>query len=353
MPKRNRQVGRLGPRYLRKISDLPRYVQYGKAAWDTYQKLKPILATPSKRGYQAEGRRYRVPNWMPYGRGLIQKGLYQRKKMSKKSRERQRLLKLGVTYNAQPRFILDNTPKRYVGSQGFKYFVFFTPTTASYGINSKGVLNSVASVQSLTDPESKVCLARQVDSMMISNSSNGGVYITVYWMQFKKNWTTTMGSNLNVDLLQAGFNDSGLAGANEQLLNATIFQNKKVMSWMKLVKTQKTYLSAGGVRKFEMIDPNIHIRSLYYKSEADIAHLRGEIMPLIVFHGTPVHDDTNPLLVSTAGAALDIVRHRSIKTYAITQGAFAVTDTDSLSTVATPVRFIDNDKTEVAVADGS
>lgn len=349
MPKRNREIAYAGPRYLRKLGDLPKYLQYGKAAWDTYKKLKPILTTPSKRGYQSSGSRYRVPKWMPYGRGIIQRGYKKYKKISKISRDRMKLKRLGVTYGSQPRFILDNYSGRYTCPQGFKEFITVTPSNTTWGVNSKEVLDKVAALYT-TDSDGKVILARQVDSLMLANSSNGGIYLTVYWCKFKKNWTTAYGSNLNVDLLHQGFANVGLANDGSQLLNATIFQNKKLMHWVDVVKTHKTYLAAGGTRKFTYIDPNVHVRSLQYKSEGDIVVLAGSIMPILVFHGTPVHDNTTDTLVSTAASAIDYVRHRSIKTYPMAANGFLVDDTDNLSSVATPVRFIDNDNTEVAVA---
>lgn len=326
-------------------------LKYGRNLYTTYKLVRPVFTTPSKRGYNSTAKRYRVPKWMPYGRGLIQRGYSTRRRVSKKSWNRRRLLKLGVTANSQPTFLIDNDARRIECPQGFKTFQFLGP--GSYGVNSKRVCDAIASHFALTDPEAKICLARQQEELMISNSSNGGVYISVVWMKFKKQWTATMGASINADFLEVGFGAVGMASSANQLLNATYLQNKKMMTWMEPVKTQKTFLSAGGTRKFTYLDKNIYRKSLQYKSEPDIDYLRGEIIPLIIFHGTPVHDDTTPFSVTTAASALDIIRHFSVKTYPITLNGFTVVDTDGLGTVTTPVRYIDNDKTEVSVTTGA
>lgn len=279
----------------------------------------------------------------------IQRSYRSKARATKISAIRRRLMKLGVQANSQPKFHIDQIPRKMTGSQGLKTFNWVDFDGSKPGINSKPMLEVVSAELGITDSDAKVCIAQQTNSLMLSNSSNAPCYITVYWMKFKENWTSTMGSSLTVNLLNDGFLRVGLTNASEQNLNVSIFQNKKLMHWCQPIKTQRTYLAAGGVRKFTYTDRNIRTFNLQYKSEADLLVLKGTITPLVVFHGVPVHQNDNNTLISTSIADLDVITSYSTKYYDVTQDTFQVSEFDNLISITGPSRYTDTDIQETAV----
>lgn len=266
--------------------------------------------------YYQRYRRRKLYKRVPVGRGLIQKGIFGWKKVSKQTRRRRRLLSLGVTANSQPQFILDQYPRRMSVTQGFKVYVWGDVSMNTPLINSIVMRQAVLDKYGKTDSDSKICVASQKHSMLMSNATNGGLYVTVHWLKFKRDWYTGSG-DINTDLLQEGFSNVGLSNSNSQVLMSSIFHNKKLMSWVDVIKTQKTFLAAGGTRMISYKDDNIKKLGVQFKTEGTMLVCKGTIVPMIVFHGTPIHDSTTESLVSTSIGAFDIINMFSIKCYNI------------------------------------
>lgn len=292
-------------------------------------------------------KRYRVPRWMPYGRGLIQSGRRYRYRLNRRTRLANRIRRLGVTDPGSPRFYQFIDTSQYSVTQGTKRVVF--PITTN-GMNSKDMLDALYTSMGYTQEERGICIAGQVDQYTIANQSNGGVYVKATMMRFIRDHNTGYNADINVSLIQEGFNEANLNNSGNQLPMTSIFQNKKLMRWMQPVKSFKFFLAAGGVRKLTYSDKRVKRLTFRYKQEPTINHLKGETILLIECHGTPVHDDTTPSNIDIAGAVLDIYKTFQVKYFPTDSTLYYNELEDNVTSVTTPVRFIDNDKTEVAVA---
>lgn len=320
-----------------------------------FRKYMPLV----KYGYKLGKRLYRSysaartapakkQRFMPSGMSLIQKGRSRRWKRSKASMRAKKLKALGVTSPASPRFIQVAATNSFTVSQGAKNMALASTTLA--GFNSKYMLDAIYTQESYADFDRKICVASQVDSYLLANQSNGGVYVTARYMKWKKDWTSTYGT-ISANLIQEGFNNVGLANSTEQLPITSIYQNQKLMNWCQVKKTDRFFLAAGGVRKLTYSDKNIKKLKFQYKTESTISYLRGSCFLLIEVHGTPIHDQSTAANIDTAATVIDVYQNVQWKYYTTDDtNFFQVTVDDNITNPVTPVRFIEDTRTEQAVA---
>lgn len=315
----------------------------GSALWRTYKSLR---ASKSARAV-TKRRKYSTTGGSSFaGGGTIRRGYYYRTRNYKKTISRKKLMALGVANNSQPHIYHVSAGYRIDGSQGLKTFLFLNGQQAQPFAHSRVMLNTIAGHYSLVDGDSKVCYANSKQSLMISNSSNGGIYITVLWVRSKRDWTLTMGSNLDADPMISGFVNVGLANSNHQMINVSLKENKKFMYWFDIVKTQGNFLQAGETMKCGYEDHNVHVRKLQHFAEPDLFVLKGTVQPFFIFHGTPIHGNATTTQISTAVCAIDVVWHHSFKSWPVQTEPFSVTDTSGLASIVDPRFFSDQDVVE-------
>lgn len=326
-----------------------RAIQAGFRAYRLYKRYKGSRSRKRQRNDSSVPRSLRSQGsrWMPFGSGLIQPGYRFRRRLTRRTIRARQLSRLGISAPASAKFVHANNASKFTISQGSKRMVF-PFDGASYGIHSKNLLDAVATAESYTDPERKVCIAGVTDQYLFANQSNGGIYVTVRMMKFIRPWTTTYGTLAS--LIQNGFSEAGLNASGNQSICVSIYQNKKVNHYLKTVKAYKFFLAAGGVRRMYFTNKNVYPTSFQYKGESDTLYLKGEHVLFVEAYGTPVHDSTIDTNIDIAGSVIDIYQSIQLQYYPIDVNLYDNTVTDNITSVSVPIRFIDDQKTEQQVA---
>lgn len=274
-----------------------------------------------------------------------------RKKYTKASRKRRRLYRrVGLGSKAKQVYV-KNRAHRFAISAGDKS-IAFVGSSDQQGTDDKAMLDAVYANEAFTDADQGVYITNQSSEYIIANQSNGPVWLTIRVVKFKKQWTTTMGTSLNTDLIAAGFNRLGLDNSVSQVPGITIYDNSTFPMFCKVIRSKQLNLAPGQVRKFKLQNPNSFYRKFRYKNESDILHLKGSVKLLFEAHGPPVHDQTTATNIDLATTVLDIYESSRVVYYVADGGKAdsATVDVSNITTPATPLRFLLDEITETAPA---
>lgn len=196
----------------------------------------------------------------------------------------------------------------------------------------------------------KVYLKSYRSAAYITNAETTNCHITIYECEARQD-----GGALNTDAsttFLAGYLDaSGGAAANATLMDSTPFANPRFTEAYRIRKTIPLILSPG----------HTHCHRNYYAANQMVSMERylisgvggGPIGQLslhtfIVYHGTPIHDDTDETLVSIGKSKLDIVLTEEIRYKFPSVNYPNNSITSTLATNLTPFQMAENAPTDIA-----